>query len=258
MEKIYDFNLFSNICENVVSNNSELSNLIWIKKDDKWELDKKVRSKLLDASKKFYDEFSELVNDNPFIDIQISGPFTHKNTSKNSEIDIHLILDIENLFSDNKFLDVSIKSKKFKWNTNNEFSVRGIPVDFFITRKNRQHNNSPLYSLMKNKWIITPDFDSIIDDRDITRKFDDIAFEIDEINNRLLSKTYSPSDYESIYKRAIKLKNKIYGLRRDFLQDKKESTINFQIFKKIKKSGYIDKLIDTLSKSYVKIHKKQK
>ncbi len=259
MEKIYDFNLFSNINENKVSDTNELSEVIWVKNDDEWGLDEKVRSKLLKAAKEFYSEFSELVNENPIIDIQISGPFTHKNTSKDSEIDIHIILeDLEKLFLDNQFLEVSIRSKKFKWNVNNHYSVKGIPVDFFLTRKDRQHDNSPLYSLVKNKWIVTPDFDLKIDDRDISRKFDDISFEIDEINGKLSSKTYFPSNYDAIYKRGIKLKNKIYGLRRDFMKDKNGNSINFQVFKKLKKSGYIDKLIDILSKSYSKIQSNKK
>lgn len=257
MEKIYDYCSFLNVNESREISNNELSKIIWKKKDDGWDLDSKVRLKLISKAKKFYKEFAEILEDRSIRDIQISGPFASFSPTKNSEIDVHVILDLSNISGDSKKLQHTIKSIKFLWNLKNDFSVRGIPVDFFITDFRDVHDNSPLYSLNKSKWIIKPDLEDDIDQRDVDRKFDDLSAEIDEIHSKLLSKNYIPKDAKSLYKRCISIKNKIYKIRKDSLNDKKGESINSHVFKKLKKSGYIDKLIDTLSKSYSKIYNKK-
>jgi hypothetical protein len=257
VEKIYDYSLFLKINEDKQIQENNLSKLFWKKNDDSWDFDNKTRLKLISKAKKFYKEFSEILEDRSIRDIQISGPFTTFFPTKNSDIDVHIVLDLSNLSSDPKKLNSAIKSIKFLWNISNDFSIKGVPVDFFITDINKVHDNSPLYSLTKNKWIVKPDDENEMDQRDIDRKFDDISSEIEEMYNKLTSKSYFPSNSKELYKRCLSIKNKIYKMKRDSVLDKDESSINHHIFRKLKKSGYIDKLIDTLTKSYSKIYNKK-
>jgi hypothetical protein len=63
-----------------------------------------------------------------------------------------------------------------------------------------------------------------------------------------------PSNARQLYKRCVKLKDKIQKMRKEGLAKGGEMSIGNLAFKKLRNEGYIEKLIDIISKSYDKIY----
>jgi hypothetical protein len=62
-----------------------------------------------------------------------------------------------------------------------------------------------------------------------------------------------PSNAKELYKRAKALKEKIQKMRSESLREKGEFSVGNLTFKKLRSGGYIEKLIEVITKSYDKI-----
>jgi hypothetical protein len=108
---------------------------------------------------------------------------------------------------------------------------------------------------MNNKWVKAPEFSPPeIDERDVNKKYDGLASEIESLHTKLVAVTNIPSDAKKLYKRCIKVKEKIQKMRKEELSKGGEMAIGNLVFKKLRNDGYIEKLIDTISRSYDRIY----
>jgi hypothetical protein len=109
--------------------------------------------------------------------------------------------------------------------------------------------------LLNNEWIKKPVYNPlVIDEKDVSKKYESISDEIDALNVKLRNQSDIPSNAKSLYKRCLKLKDKIQKMRKESLSKEGEMSIGNLVFKKLRNDGYIEKLIDTISKSYDKIY----
>jgi hypothetical protein len=88
----------------------------------------------------------------------------------------------------------------------------------------------------------------------VNKKFETIAYEIEQLNTRLISSSVLPHNAKELYKRSTKLKEKIMKMRKEGLSKDGEFSIGNLTFKKLRNEGYIEKLIDVNSESYDKIY----
>ena len=106
-----------------------------------------------------------------------------------------------------------------------------------------------------NEWIKKPVYDPpTVDEMDVEKKYAGIVSDIENLHTRLMVSVDLPSNARQLYKRCVKLKDKIQKMRKEGLAKGGEMSIGNLAFKKLRNEGYIEKLIDIISKSYDKIY----
>lgn len=268
MDKIFNFNLFiendgDSIFEKKVGAfyHDELNPIFWKKKKDKngnieWVFDQRVRRKLLRIANDFYEKYSELLKGRVIKDIQLTGSLSNYNYTNFSDLDVHIIVNLDGIDDENpKILKTAIDGIRFVWNLRHNISIRGYDTELYLQSEDEPHDSSGLFSLLNNEWIKTPVFSPpVVDEMDVNKKYGSIVFEIDKLQTKLRDLSDLPSNAKSLYKRCIKLKDKIQKMRKESLSRDGEMSIGNLVFKKLRNEGYIEKLIDTISKSYDKIY----
>jgi hypothetical protein len=268
VDKIHNFNLFiendgKEIFEKKVGAfyHDELNPIFWKKKKDKdgrieWVFDQRVRRKLLRIAKDFYEKFPELLKGRVIKDIQLTGSLSNYNYTNFSDLDVHVLVNLEGIDDENpKILKAAIDGIRFIWNLRHNISIRGYDTELYLQSEDEPHDSSGLFSLLNNEWIKTPVFNPpVMDEMDVDKKYDSISSEIDKLQTKLRDLSDLPSNAKPLYKRCLKLKDKIQKMRKESLSRDGEMSIGNLVFKKLRNEGYIEKLIDTISKSYDKIY----
>ena len=240
--------------------NDVLSPVFWTKKTDKsgkvsWEFDQRVRRKLLRIANEFFEKFDGILKQKDIVDVQLTGSLSNYNYTPLSDLDVHVIVNLEGIDDDNpKILKSALDGIRFVWNLRHDIKIRGYDVELYVQDAKEPHTASGLFSLLNNEWIKNPIFDPPeIDEVDVNMKADSLAYEIDQIETKLLVTTL-PSNAKELYKRGIKLKEKIQKMRKESLSKDGEFSIGNLAFKKLRNEGYIEKLIDIIAEAYNKIY----
>ena len=268
MNKVFNFNLFiendsAPILEREIGAfyHDELNPIFWKKKKDKngseeWIFDQRVRRKLLRIANDFYGKFHELLKGRVIKDIQLTGSLSNYNYTNFSDLDVHVLVNLDGIDDENpKILKAAIDGIRFIWNLRHNISIRGYDTELYLQSEDEQHDSSGLYSLLNDEWIKKPVFSPpSIDEDDVSKKYNSISSEIETLNTKLRNISDLPSNAEVLYKRCLKLKDKIQKMRKESLARDGEMSIGNLVFKKLRNEGYIEKLIDTISKSYDKIY----
>lgn len=239
----------------------ELNPTFWTKKtsksgEDSWIFDDRVRKKLVKIGKDFFEKYGELLKNRSILDIRLTGSIANYNYTNFSDLDVHVIVNLEGIDDDNpKILKSAIDGIRFIWNLRHDISIRGYDVELYLQDKNEPHTSSGVFSLMKNEWIKIPDFNPpSTEELGVDKKFQSISYEIEQLDSRLLAMSSVPTNAKQLYKRSERLKEKIMKMRKEGLEEGGEFSIGNLTFKKLRNEGYIEKLINVISKSYDKIY----
>ena len=240
--------------------NDGLNQVFWTKKtkgdDVEWTLDQRVRKKLLRIANEFFEKFDDILKEKDIVDIQLTGSLANFNYTKLSDLDVHVIVNLDGVDDDNpQILKSALDGIRFIWNLRHNISIRGYDVELYVQDSKEPHITSGLFSLLNNEWIKNPVFDPPeIDEKDVDKKFQSIAYEIEQLHTRLVASSVLPHNAKELYKRSTKLKEKIMKMRKEGLSKKGEFSVGNLAFKKLRNEGYIEKLIDINSESYDKIY----
>lgn len=209
---------------------------------DNFSLKESVREKLLNIA----NEYLNVIKGNFTVyDIILTGSLASYNWSKYSDIDLHIIIDYNELKCEDPYLIKDyLKLLSKEWNRNYNIGLYGYEVEIFLENKNddREHVNG-VYSIQKNKWIKRPEKKDIeIDEKLIEEKTIVIMSEIDEIE-----KAYNKStdDTQDLKDRLDKIWKKVKKSRRDGISSPDgEYSVGNLIFKYLRRNGYLEKIID--------------
>lgn len=216
--------------------NDELSPLIW---DDDNQLKNDVREILLLNAKRFI-EFCGL-DDIEFNDIIMTGSMANYNYNDNSDIDIHIILDFNQISVNKEFVGDYFKLKKQLWAEKLPIQVKGHDVELYYQDSSESHHSTGIYSLMNDEWIVKPTKKIInINTPDIQLKSSDLMNSIDELNDY--------KNDENFLKKYEQLKNKIKKYRQSGLDKSGEYSTENLVFKILRNNGYLNKLIEMKNK----------
>ena len=203
-----------------------------------WDGDKmipEVRKALLKNALAFI-KFLEL-EDISFKDITLTGSLANYNWTEHSDLDVHLLLDFSQVGDDEEFIDDYFRTKKSLWNERMPIKVKGHEVEMYIQNVNEPHTSTGIYSIIRDNWLTKPIEDMIaIDIGNVKSKAKYIADMIDEIE-----------EYESDSERADiidKFMEKLRLFRKAGLDDGGEFSTENLVFKGLRHSGYLDKLIN--------------
>lgn len=240
--------------------NDELNPKFWDKyrtKDgkDEWVFDRIVRKKLLKIAEDFYEKYKDLLGDLPISDIQLTGSLANYNYSDKSDLDVHVLVDFNKIKSKREIVKAAVDGIRFMWNLRHDVIIRGHDVEVYLQDIHEPHTASGLYSLMDDKWIRKPKFDPPeVDEHDVRKKFDGFASDINQMESKLVTSSSLPSNAKEMYKRLLRIKEKIQKMRKDDLAKDGEFSVGNLAFKMLRNEGYIGKIIDLISKAYSRIY----
>lgn len=215
------------------------------------KFDSSVRKKLLQIAEEFYSTFKLGI---PISDIQLTGSLANYNWTPKSDLDVHILIDFSKINPDLTLVKKSLDGQRFVWNLRHNIVIRGYDVELYIQDINEPHVASGLFSLLNNEWIRIPNYNPPqIDEKDVQSKFEGIVNDIDQLTVQL--QTEDPAvDARELYNHAERVKSKIMKMRKDGLAERGEFSVENLVFKKLRNEGYIQNLIDLISRSYEKIY----
>lgn len=226
---------------------NELNTLFWADS----QFDQSVREKLLQIANEFYQTFKLEI---PIADIQLTGSLANYNWTPKSDLDVHVLIDFSQINPDVALVKKGIDGQRFVWNLRHNIIIRGHDVELYLQDVNEPHVASGLFSLLNNEWIRVPKYNPPqIDEKDVQKKFEGIVNDMDQLESRLQNKDSEISPRE-LYDHAEKLKSKIMKMRKEGLAERGEFSVENLVFKKLRNEGYIQNLIDLISRSYEEIY----
>ena len=212
--------------------------------NDEQHLDIHIRRALLVIAKDFIDEYN--LGEYAIDDIIMTGSLANYNWSEEfSDIDLHIVMYTTQLSEDPSLAKSISDAMRNVWNkTHTDISVGGFPVELYIQDSHEPHKSSGVYSLLNDEWKTSPSLDKLsgeIEEDKIKTRAAEYMNLIDEIEIR-----YNNIDPLKMYHICSKLMDKIKSERASGLSndDAGELTTGNLIFKSLRRSGYIEKLID--------------
>jgi predicted nucleotidyltransferase len=204
----------------------------------------KIKKHLLAVANDFLAD--HIIPENAVEDIILTGSLANYNWTKYSDIDLHIIVDLDSLEDDKELLQHYYRLAKSVWNNNHEINICGHEVEIYIQNVKEPHHSTGVYSLLNDKWIQKPQNhrEEPSDPQIISNKFQDLASRIDSVVQKVANKDSDSLDV------AQKLKDKIKKMRSSGLTDGGEYSYENLAFKKLRNSGYLRKLSDAAKAAY--------
>lgn len=208
-----------------------------------WNPDNTLKTEVRDVLVKIAQSYFKTLDlDIDIKDILFTGSLANYGWTKESDIDLHIIVDYKDL-KDVPFLEDYLYLKKRKWQDSHNVSIYGFEVEPFAKDEEKQHKYKAIYSVLDDEWIVAPSKEKPeIDFETVKEKSASLMNEIDRI--------IEIKNIDSQFEEADKLKNKLGGLRNIGLSKEGEYSNENLIYKTLRRSGYLDKLDDIKYKSF--------
>ena len=223
---------------------------------DFWEdgrFDQSARRTLLAIAKSFIEH---LEIEDEVEDITVTGSIANYNWDENSsDIDLHILMDFSKLSDDPEILKKFFDAERKIWNKEHyEISIYGYPVEVYVQDVNEGHYSSGIYSLLKDEWIKKPSKDNLSDENTDYDHVQEITSSIMTVIDEL-ELNLNKDDPQTTYNDADTLFANIKDIRKSGMgSDSPEMSDGNIIFKSLRRSGYIEKLIDIRTKAFDMIH----
>jgi len=222
--------------------NDSLQQNIWSEKSLKSE----VSQKLIEIATNF---FEDLDLDATLEDITFTGSLANYNWTRHSDIDLHLIVDFEEVDDNIELVREFFNAKTALWNKTHNIFVKGYEVELYVQNSDEDHHSTGVYSMQNDSWIAEPiRLEPRIDTDMVKRKINSFIDMIERVED-----VYDDKNYEKAHDMAVNLGRKIKKFRQSGLEDKGEYSNENLTFKYLRNKGHIKTLYDTRNQSYDKM-----
>lgn len=199
-----------------------------------WQGDKlkpEVREKLIEIGSAWA-EFSSIPQE-AIKDMILVGGNANFNYTDFSDIDLHLLVDKDDMPDCPDLLDDYLKDKKQLWSLSHDISIYGHDVELYAQDVNAEFPaNQGVYSLTQDNWMVPPTKQEVnFDDPNLIRK---IADYVNKINGLIDSNAEDES--------FKKLKKKFADMRKAGIKKAGEFSQENLIFKELRNKGYLDRM----------------
>jgi len=204
-----------------------------------WESDEKIRPDVRKTLLKNAQRFIEFCDAESlkYNDVILTGSLANYNYNDSSDLDVHIILDFNQISENKDFVGDFFKLKKQLWAEKLPIQVKGHDVEMYFQDVNEPHHSSGTYSLMKDKWIRKPTKKIVnIDMADVQLKSADLMNAIDDLEKDAVD--------DDFVKKHEKLKEKIKKYRQTGLDNSGEYSVENLVFKILRNSGYLERMVD--------------
>ena len=215
----------------------------------------RIRWRLLQIAEDFWDSV-EIKFTEP-IDVIITGSIANYNWSSFSDIDLHLVVDFTKIDERKDFIKSFMDAKKNIWNDmHDELTLAGFNVELYVQDLSDTIDATGIYSLYKNKWLRKPSrsvfLTKDVDDDDVRKMAANLINSIDELEDQYLSEM-DVDDLQNVSVRVNELYDNIRDIRKKYLDKDGEFSLGDKVYKVLRRSGYLEKLIDLKAKTYDKM-----
>jgi len=210
--------------DDAVKFNDHLNPRLW---DDREHLRPEVRERLLEIA----DDFREFlgVTDLAIQDITISGSNAAYTYTPNSDIDLHLVVNMP----DDPVYRELFDAKKFQYNEQHDITIGGADVELYVQDADQPHISQGIYSIVNNDWLQVPRrVKSVVDDTSTRDKFEKVGRQIERAIK------------SGNLKRMTRLADKIKRMRQTGLEAHGEFGPENLAFKMLRSQGLIKDLYD--------------
>lgn len=205
-----------------------------------WAKDNHLRPEVKDKLEEIVNEFLIELEENEIpihiLDVHLVGSNASYNYTDKSDLDVHIIANLEDVTCDPYVLNLLYGYFKSYFNDKYDISIHDVDVELYIEDVNTSLISNGIYSLFDDEWVKFPEKIEVPDV--------DISKDIIPYKNMYDSAMNSKDGME-----AIMLVNDLYLLRRNSLSTDGEYGIGNLIFKEFRNNGWLDKLKD-LSNEY--------
>jgi hypothetical protein len=202
-----------------------------------------IRNKLLQIA----NEFLKTIDIDLFVyDVIMVGSLSNYNWSNYSDIDLHIVVNINDIFvKDNTIMKSIIidffKLKKSNWNKNHNIKIKDYDVELYIQDISEKSFSGGIYSILNNNWLIKPKKEiPIIDKSKILEKSEFFCNEIEKLEQSV--------NIEEV----DKLVEKIKKFRKGGLETGGEFSYENLTFKLLRRNKCIEKLFEIKKKMIIK------
>lgn len=206
---------------------------------DIFDHDKKMHSDVRKALIKIAIEFIKFakIENLKYKDIILTGSLANYNWTEQSDLDVHILTDFNQIHSDQEFVGEYFRTKKNLWTEKFPIKVKGHDVEVYVQDINEPHSSTGIYSLIKNEWLTKP-IDKMIalDVANIQLKAADFMNAIDEISDS--------ENKDEIVKEIDRIQEKLRNYRKGGLEKEGEYSTENLVFKILRHTGYLEKLVE--------------
>ncbi len=211
---------------------NQLCPKVW---DDEDHMNPEVRQALLKNALEFI-KFAKLEGAT-FKDIILTGSLANYNWHEGSDLDVHVLMDYDQISDDNEFVGDYFKTKKSLWGEQLPITVKDHDVELYVQDTNEPHTSTGVYSLLNDKWLTKPIKSMVaLDIPNIQAKAMDFMRSIDDLeSNANVSLTITEIE---------RLMDKLKAYRKAGLEDEGEFSTENLVFKVLRNTGYLEKVAD--------------
>jgi hypothetical protein len=214
--------------------------------DEDQKLKPEIRSRLLMIA----DDFFETL-DLPWIDVEdvtLTGSLANYNWSKFSDVDLHIMVNYNEVDDNGELATEYLMAKKNIWNEKHDIKIRGYDVEVYAQDVNEEHVSTGVYSILWDDWLVKPQKgDRKLDAKKVKQKASAIIDGLDS-----LYMTYNEGEYDKVIRRISTVREKIKKMRQAGLDREGEYSYENITFKVLRRVGLLDKLAELENKAYDK------
>lgn len=215
--------------------------------NEKLEIHEQLNQKLFDGDQ-LRPDVLEKINDivNTFIDslwikpkvldVQLVGSNASYNYTIHSDIDLHIIINFEDLQASPEIVNAMYNLEKTQFNKDHDITIKGLDVELYIEDVNAGAISNGIYSIKYNKWIKYPNKITNIPEYDLSKQL--------QSWKNVIEKVIDNKDKDQI----SEVIDKLYMIRKNSIAIDGEYGKGNQLFKEIRNEGLLDKLKDEFKK----------
>ena len=223
-----------------IKQKSTLNRKFW---DKNRLLDRKTRDKLIAIAEDFIENVGL---EGKVKDITMTGSLASYNWHKNSDIDLHILINYDDFDDDLDLLKDYFTLARSEWNKKHKIMIRGHEVEIYIQDEDEKHHANGVYSLADDEWLVKPSpIEADIDTDGAIKKAEALQKDIDLVKDLTKSKRY-----QDAVDLADKTKEKIKNLRSSGLEREGIFSVENIAFKLLRNANQIEKLHHYATKAY--------
>jgi len=188
-----------------------------------------VRLKLLAHAREFIKSWD--LDQVPLRDIVLTGSMTNLTYTPASDLDLHIIVDMNKIYGGGSLVENFLDAKRRLWNKTYDVELYGTPVEVYVEDDDETVRGNK-YSLISNEWLVRePLKDTQYDDRSVRAKYGYLTRHL----TRILDRADSVDDLDRVMR-------KLKQYRQSGLDQHGEFSTENLVFKALRNNGWLERI----------------
>ena len=182
-------------------------------------------------------------------DITFTGSLANYNWTKFSDVDLHLIVNFEEVDENIDLVREYFSAKTSGWNKSHNISIFGHDVELYVQNSTEKHFSTGVYSILNGQWLTKPvRKEPKVSTDTVKTKIDSFVDMIERAED-----LFDDNNFEEAHKFSLKLIKKIKNFRQSGLEERGEFSNENLTFKYLRNNEFIKNLHDVRNDSYDKM-----